>query len=84
MKEQIRLRNFLKDLDEVLMDNVDCMIDEEGNPIEHNITEETVYNWMMETEEYHFLGTERVKSIIHSFMTDFRFRMEVLRAYKLV
>lgn len=82
--EEIRYQKFLYDLDQILQDNVDCMIDEDGNPIPHNITEDTVYGWIMQTDEYHLLGQKRVKEMIHLFMTDNKARFAFLHAFDLM
>lgn len=82
--EQIRKRNFAIELDQILQENIDCCIDDDGNELPCDYTEETVYNWIMEKEEYHLLTTNYVKEMIHLFMTDFRARMTYLRDNKLI
>lgn len=83
IKEEKRLRKFIEDLDQILQDNVDCMVDDHGNPISHDVTEDTVYGWIMDNDEYHLLGKDWVKRTIHLFMTDFQTRMAILRAFSL-
>jgi hypothetical protein len=82
--EQKRKRKFLVELDQIIQENVDSYIDEEGQPIPCPNTEETVYNWIMEEQEYHLLASEYVKEMIHLFMTDFKTRMSILRDSKLL
>lgn len=83
IKEEKRFRKFIEALDQILQDNVDCMVDDHGNPISHDVTEDTVYGWIMDNDEYHLLGKDRVKRTIHLFMTDFPTRMAILRAFSL-
>lgn len=78
MKEQIRLKNFLVDLDQILQDSE--YYDDDLKKEVCDITEEQCYNILMETKEYHLLGTERVKAFIHLFMTDYSSRMAILMA----
>lgn len=82
MKDQIRLKNFLVDLDELLQNNE--YYDDDLEKEVCDITEDQCYDILMKTEEYHLLGTERVKGCIHLFMTDFASRMAILHAFKLV
>lgn len=74
-----RKQKFLVDLDEILQDNVDCYIDDNGDSIPCPYTEDTVYDWIMENKEYHLLTSEYVKGMINIFMTDFKSRMIILR-----
>lgn len=76
--EQDRIERFLVELDQIIQENIDTYIDEMGNPIPCPHTETTVYNWIMEKEEYHLLTSSYVKETIHLFMTDFRTRMDLL------
>lgn len=76
MKEQIRLRNFLVELDQLLQDN-EYYDDESGKDF-CEITEKECYDILMETNEYHLLGTEKVKSFIHLFITDYSSRIAIL------
>lgn len=82
--EEKRKRRFLVKLDQLIQENIDCCIDELGNPLPCEYTEETVYNWIMEDDEYHLLTSEYVKEMIHLFMTDFKARMTLLRDNKLL
>ena len=82
MKEQIRLRNFLADLDIIILDN-EYYDDELGKEV-CDITEEQCYNILMETKEYHLLGTERVKAFINLFITDYSSRIAILTALSLL
>lgn len=84
MNEQIRFKKFLIDLDQILQENVDIYMDEYGNPIENDITEQDVYNWIMENKQYRLLTSEKAKHIIHLFMSDFSFRMNMLRTLNLL
>lgn len=83
IKEEKRFRKFIEALDQILQENVDCMVDDHGDTIPHDVTEDTVYGWIMEDDEYHLLGKDRVKRTIHLFMTDFPTRMAILRAFGL-
>lgn len=74
-----RERKFAVELDQILQENVDCYVDEVGNPLPCSVTEEDVYRWIMEDDEYHLLTSGHVKNMIHMFMTDFRARMSYLR-----
>jgi hypothetical protein len=56
--EEKRRRNFAIKLDQILQENVDCYIDELGDPIPCPHNKNTVYNWIMEKDDYHFLTTE--------------------------
>lgn len=78
-KEQIRKKNFAIKLDQLIQENIDCCIDDNGNRLPCVYTEEHVYNWIMKNEEYHLLTTSYVKEMIHLFMTDFKARFEYLR-----
>lgn len=82
MKEQIRLKNFLVDLDQLIQDNE--YYDDDLEKAVCDITEEQCYNVLMETKEYHLLGTEKVKAFISLFMTDFTSRMAILRNLNLL
>lgn len=82
--EEIRYQKFFHDLDQILQDNVDCMIDEDGNPIPHDITEDAVYGLIMQKDEYHLLGQENVKEMIHLFMTNNNVRFAFLHAFDLM
>ena len=75
MKSEIRLRNFLVDLDQLLQDNE--YYDDELEKAVCDITENQCYDVLMKTEEYHLLGTEKVKAFINLFMTDFASRMAI-------
>lgn len=79
-----RKRRFLVELDQIIQENIDIYIDDDGNPIPCPHTEETVYKWIMENEEYHLLTSKYVKDMLHLFMTDFRTRMSILRDNKLI
>lgn len=78
MKEQIRLKRFIVELDELLQD-CEYHDDETGEDV-CEITEEECYDFLMKTEEYHLLGTEKVKSFIHLFITDYSSRIAILKA----
>ena len=67
-RESIRKKRFLCELDNLLIDTVDDCIDEDGN----------------KTDEYHLLGTNYVREIIHKFVQDFGYRMQTLRQYNLI
>ena len=82
MKSEIRLRNFLVDLDQLLQDNE--YYDDELEKAVCDITENQCYDVLMKTEEYHLLGTEKVKAFINLFMTDFASRMAILRNLNLL
>ena len=82
MKEQIRLKNFLTDLDQLLQDNE--YYDDELQKEVCDITEEQCYNSLMETKEYHLLGTEKVKAFINLFITDYSSRIAILTACNLL
>lgn len=84
MKEEIRLRKFLSDLDQMLQENVDCYIDEVGKPLPCPNDEVKIYDWIMKTEDYHLLTEETVKAYIHLFMTDFKSRMCILHSMQLI
>ncbi len=83
-RESIRKKRFLCELDNLLIDTVDDCIDEDGNKTETHYTEEMIYNIIMETDEYHLLGTNYVREIIHKFVQDFGYRMQTLRQYNLI
>lgn len=82
MKEQIRLKRFIVKLDQLLQD-CEYHDDETGEDV-CDITEEECYDFLMKTEEYHLLGTEKVKSFIHLFITDYSSRIAILTALNLL
>lgn len=82
MKEQIRLRNFIEDLDQLLVDYE--YYDDELKKEVCDISEEQCYNILMETKEYHLLGTEKVKTFINLFITDYSSRIAILTALNLL
>jgi hypothetical protein len=81
--EEKRKMRFVAGLDQMIQENIDCYIDELGNPIICPYTEETVYNWIMKNEEYRLLTSKYVKEMIHLFMTDFKARMKLLHEKRL-
>jgi hypothetical protein len=82
--EEKRKRDFAVSLDQLLQENIDCYIDEMGEPIPCPYNEGTVYNWLMEQKDYHLLTTTYVKNMIHLFMTDFKARMEYMHKNNLL
>ena len=80
MEELKRLRKFLMELDDMILDNE--YWDNEKEYTVCTCSEEDIYNGIMKTEEFHLLGTERVKDIIHMFMTDHQMRMLLLKQFK--
>ncbi len=82
--EEKRKRDFVVNLDQLLQENIDCYIDEMGDPIPCPYNEDTVYNWLMEQKDYHLLTTEYVKNMIHLFMTDIKARMGYLHRNNLL
>lgn len=75
-----RIRNFLIALDELLINNE--YYDDNLQKDIIDITEEQCYNILMQNDEWHLLGSEKVKGFIHLFITDFRARMELLKQFK--
>lgn len=82
MKEQIRLKRFIVELDQLLQD-CEYHDDETGEDV-CDVTEEECYDSLMKTEEYHLLGAEKVKSFIHLFITDYSSRVAILTALNLL
>lgn len=78
MTNEIRLKRFIAELDQILQD---CeYYDDELKTEVCDITEEECYDILMKTDEYHLLGTEKVKSFINLFMTDYSSRIAILTA----
>ena len=82
MEEMKRLRKFLMEVDDMILNNE--YWDDEKECAVCTCTEEDIYNGIMKTEEFHLLGTERVKGIIHMFMTDYSVRMMLLKQFKVL
>lgn len=80
MKELKRFKKFLIELDELIMDG--CYHDDEKDEDIITITEEEAYNYIMKTDEFHLLGSENVKNMIHLFVTDFSTSRIILNNFK--
>lgn len=81
MEEYRRTRKFLNDLDDLVMDN--CYYDDENGTEVIEVTEEDCYDALMQTDEYHLLGSEKVRAFIHIFLTDWVLASEIRHAFKL-
>lgn len=80
--EMKRMRKFLSELDDIIMDC--CYYDEDLQTEVFTETEDDVYRYIMETDEFHWLGTEKVKKFIHIFMTDWKLASEIRYAFKIM
>lgn len=82
MSREKTLSKFLSELDSLLIENREFVDDEGNETIDESVTEDIVYTWIMNSdEEYHFLGTNKVKQLIHIFFTDYKSRMILLNAF---
>lgn len=69
-----RIKAVLMAIDEIMSEAE--YYDEETGASCIDVTEEQVYNWLMEMKDFRFLGTETIKELIHKMFTDNDFRME--------
>ena len=79
-KECIRLRNFLMDLDQLMLNN-EYWDDDKGECV-ITITQDECYDTLMETKEYHLLTATKVRGFIKIFFEDYGARSSILRAFK--
>ncbi len=77
-KEMIRMKKFLVALDDCMTDST--YYDDEKQTDVCEMSESEVYDYLMQTEEFHLLTSETVKQFIHMFQ-DFSVRMATLKGF---
>lgn len=69
-----RIKAVLVAIDEIMSEAE--YYDEESGVSCIDVTEEQVYNWIMEMKDFRFLGTVAIKELIHKMFADNDFRMK--------
>lgn len=80
MTNELRFRRLLSLI--LDWDSDCCYYDNEKDEAVIEGTEEDIYNAVMQDDEIHFLGTEKIKAAIHMYYTDYDTFSIICRTYK--
>ena len=69
-----RLSDLYNDIDNIMQNNE--YYDDDTEETVCDISEEEIYQQLIERNDYRFLATEAIKNEIHKFYTDWNYRMK--------